>query len=696
VKRLAWAVVAASAGLVVVDTVVSAQYRTMLSSETLSQHAWPSVHLAALASVLMGALIVSRYPRHPIGWLLVAGGSATTLSLALEAVSLWLTDHGGPGSVASGRLLGWLSLLVNASFTLTTLTLIFLIAPDGRLPSRRWRVVLWAAVAGYLLYAVGVLAIEPQEVRLVADQDYGLLTGVLTALGILLTALSLVAALVSLVLRMRRAVGVVKQQLRWVVAAAALPVVGLVLVLVGSAIWDSYLVNVPLYLSYLAVPVCIAVAVLHHRLFDLDLIISRALLLAIATVTVGTGYVLVVVTLSSAIQRGAGGFWASLLAFVLVAMAFQPLRRRVVHLADRLAFGASATPYEALADLARRLGESPDPTFLLPAVAEAAGSAVSARRTTVRLTVPGAADQVGRWPVSRAGGNDARADGRDAVGDRGPAGPTADIPVVDRGEPLGALQVEMPPGRDLRPHDTRLLQDLADQSALAFRNARLSAELAHQVAQLDRRAEELVESRRRLVTAGDAERRRLERSIAREVVPHLEPLPARLEELADSAEAAALDPGAVQPLVAGSTAALEALREITRGVFPALLARSGLEAALRSLLGRAGGRLVARPAGGVDGRDRLDERVEAAAYFCVAEVLRELTPPVEVVLDHRDRLGGGLLLEVRAPGTGRLPAVAPLRDRVETVGGTVVGRTADGRTVLEVRLPALPRVEVPA
>jgi GAF domain-containing protein len=687
VKRLAWAVVAATLALVVVDTLVSAQYRTLLSADTLAEHAWPAVHLAALASTVMGALIVSRFPRHPIGWLLAAGGSATSLSLALEAVSLWMTDHDGPGSVAAGRTLGWLSLLTNASFTITTLTAIFLIAPDGRLPSRRWRGVLGAAVAGYLLYVAGVLVVDPQEIRLFEDQDHGTVTEVLVTVGVLLTALSLLASLVSLVLRMRRATGVVRQQLRWVVASAALPVAGLAFVLIGSAVWDraGYLLSIPLYLSYLAVPACIAVAVLHYRLFDLDLIISRALVLGIATVLVGTGYVLVVVSLGSAIGRGTGGFWASLLAFVLVALAFQPLRRRVVHLADRLAFGASATPYETLADLARRLGESPDPTYLLPAVAEAAGTAVSARRTTVRLRVPGAADQVGRWPAAGA----VAAGAEEGPGDQGPAGATVEIPVVDRGETLGTLHVEMPPGRDLRQHDSRLLQDLADQSALAFRNARLSAELANQVGRLDRSTEELVESRRRLITAGDAERQRLERSIARKVVPHLEPLPVRLQELAGSAEATTLDPGAVRPLVAESTAALEALREITRGVFPALLARAGLEAALRSLLGRAGGRLVGDGAPG----DRLDERVEAAAYFCVAEVLRELSPPVEVVLDRRD---GGLALEVRAPDTGGLPAVAPLRDRVETVGGTVVGRTGEGLTVLEVRLPAAPRVEVPA
>ena len=114
-------------------------------------------------------------------------------------------------------------------------------------------------------------------------------------------------------------------------------------------------------------------------------------------------------------------------------------------------YGAAATPYEALADLARRLGESPDPTFLLPAVAEAAGSAVSARRTTVRLKVPGAADQVGRWPRTEVGGAGAHPDAAGPAGDAGPVGATVEIPVVDRGETLGALHVEMPPGRDLRP-----------------------------------------------------------------------------------------------------------------------------------------------------------------------------------------------------------------------------------------------------
>ena len=87
---------------------------------------------------------------------------------------------------------------------------------------------------------------------------------------------------------------------------------------------------------------------------------------------------MVVVLVGLAVGGSTAGFWPSLLATAVVALAFQPLRRRVVRVADRLAFGAAAAPYEALADFSRRLGDSPDPADLLPAVADAAAQAVNA------------------------------------------------------------------------------------------------------------------------------------------------------------------------------------------------------------------------------------------------------------------------------------------------------------------------------
>ena len=178
---------------------------------------------------------------------------------------------------------------------------------------------------------------------------------------------------------------------------------------------------------------------------------------------------LVVVVVGVAVGGSTGGFWPSLLATAVVAMAFQPLRRRVVRIADRLAFGAAAAPYEALADFSRRLGESPDPAALLPAVAEAAGRAVNARR-------------VDRLAPRRGRVRTCQRDLAAVSGRRPGAAAGVAVPVVDRGERLGSITVVMPPGHDrCVPRDQRLLADLADQAGLAFRNARLTAELSGQV-----------------------------------------------------------------------------------------------------------------------------------------------------------------------------------------------------------------------
>ena len=123
--------------------------------------------------------------------------------------------------------------------------------------------------------------------------------------------------------------------------------------------------------------------------------------------------------------------------------------------------------------------------------------------------------------------------------------------VLDRGEWLGSITVTMPAGHPLRHREQQLLADLADQAGMAFRNTRLSAELSGQVELLDHRTRELAESRRRLITAGDAERSRLERAIARQVVRHLVPLPDRLRELSRSGRPVpALDPALLGPSVA--------------------------------------------------------------------------------------------------------------------------------------------------
>ena len=667
--RIAWCVVGLAAVAFIGDTAFTAAHRSLLSEATVADHGWPLVALSGVGCALMGALIISRYPRQPLGWLLCAA-SLISVTLAAEAYAAWVLEGDGPGSPYWAHVSAWVgSLLGWPAFT--AIIIVFLISPDGRLLSPRWRWAVRVTVVGLVSHTLGTLTIRPGE--FVYGEQYGSssVSAPLLIAGVALVAAGLIASAVSLVLRLRRARDDVRRQLLWIASSAAALAFGVVVVLVVPYLQGegtTWLAAIPLGFAQLAFPLCVAVAVLRHRLFDIDLIVNRALVLALATGLVAVGYVLVVVLAGLAVGGETGGFWPSLFATALVAMAFQPLRRRVVRVADRLAFGAAAAPYEALADFSHRLGDSPDPAALLPAVADAAAHAVNASRATALLHVTAGSDRVGVWPPY-------------GVGDPAPAG--VEMPVVDRGERLGSITVTMSAGHPLRHREQRLLADLADQAGMAFRNARLTAELSGEVEQLGQRTRELTESRRRLITAGDAERSRLERSIARQVVPHLALLPDRLRELSDldPHTPAVLDATLLGPLVESLNTALEELRVITRGVFPAQLARSGLPTALGSLLARPGstGRLVVEDSAT---RRRFDPWVEAAAYFCVAEATRDLGDPVVTLTARVDQL------QVVVNGSDRGGvALGHMRDRVEAVGGTVSMTSDGGQTVVEVRLP---------
>src|SRR3954470_10100924 len=669
--RVAWGLVMLSLMLAVADTVFTELHTPLFSQAAWIDHGWPMISLTTLACSVMGALVVARYPRHPIGWLLLDGG-LSTISISTEAYSLWALDGSGHGPALAGHLSGWVSLLFGAPLAMTAVVVIFLIAPAGTFLSRRWRWVAVTAVIGLVLYTSAVATLSPTH-YVIDSTNVGPGLSLLAGAGIVLMIASLIASTVCLVIRLRRAQGDTRRQLLWVTASAALLAGAFVWFLVFQKLNSNQKTDtsvVLLYIAYLSLPICIAVAVLRHRLLDIDVIVNRALVVFLATALVGVAYVLLVVALGS-ILGGHVGFWGSLLATAVVAIAFQPARRRIVRIADRLAFGASAEPYDALAEFSRRLGDSPDPSDLLPAVAEAAANAVGARRAVVTLALPSAADRFVTWPADSAAG----------------AGPTADIPITDHDEVLGSLRVEMTPGRSVRSRDTALLTDLADQAAVAFRNARLSAELSYRVVELDEQSRTLVESRHRLITAGDAERSRLERAVTREVAPHLADLPEELDRLADGGPVTA---EVVRPLRAHAEAALESLREITRGVYPAQLGRTGLEPALRSLLARRDDTTLTVVGNGE--LPRSDARLEAAAYFCVAEAVRDLGGPVEVSL-ARQQQDVRVLIDGQADG--ELP-LANMRDRAEALGGTISSSSRAGRLSLVVWLPAPAVVVLPS
>ena len=289
-----------------------------------------------------------------------------------------------------------------------------------------------------------------------------------------------------------------------------------------------------------------------------------------------------------------------MIAAVIVAVSFQPVRAGFTKLADRLVYGRRATPYEVLADFAERVGDAYRDDDLLPRMARVLGEGVGAERADVWLKVDDDLRDVATWPadaetlgaVSLAGEDVPALEGTDRV-----------YRVEHAGELLGALAVRKPQSDPISPADDKLVSDLAAQAGLVLRNVRLTEELRA-------RFDDLRAAQKRIVAAQDRERRRLERNIHDGAQQQLVALAvkARLaRSLTDRDPAKAAE---MLTQIEGETQeALEDLRDLARGIYPPLLADKGLAAALdRSgpeVHGAGRGRRRRRrpvPAGGRGGR----------------------------------------------------------------------------------------------
>jgi signal transduction histidine kinase len=249
------------------------------------------------------------------------------------------------------------------------------------------------------------------------------------------------------------------------------------------------------------------------------------------------------------------------------------------------------------------------------------------------------------------------------------------VPVHEGSIALGTIEVSIPNGRPLRSSDMRLLRAIADQAAVAFHNIALEAQLEGDVAALDRTTKELAGSRARIVEADDGARRSLTAGISREVLPHLSVVS---DELALPAGALRGSPQRIDDMVAEVNEALESLRELSHGVFPAQLGRSGLEPALRSYLRERGlgSWLEITPEARAQ---RFAPRVEAAVYFAATRAMGTGPERGAIVLgvDEND-------LQCTVHGADQAPIdLQGIRDRVEAVGGTL-RLSADA---LELRIP---------
>ena len=286
----------------------------------------------------VGLVLSLRRPANPIGWLYAASGLAWALDLPFGP---WLDqlvrDHWPlPLAAQLAAVAGGFLWAPGVAFGLT---LPFLLLPAGRLRSRGWRVVVATAVTGAgIVLAAGSLIPGPLAETSIANPFAlagvaGTVATVLFDAGLALHAASLVAALVSLVLRFRASGGVERQQLRWVAAGGAAALAGLLpTILVGLGIAPR-VNDVVVYPAVLCVPVTVAVAVLRYRLWDLDRLVSRTVTYTLVSGLLVLPYLLIVLAVGR-LARGADGR-AVAAATLTVAAAFSPLRRRVQDGVDR-------------------------------------------------------------------------------------------------------------------------------------------------------------------------------------------------------------------------------------------------------------------------------------------------------------------------------------------------------------------------
>ena len=653
-----------------------------------------AVVLFLLAFATVGALVASRVPGNPVGWLLL--GSALAYTLASTATGLPAHGAAGPpGYVAAADLTG--QPLFLAGLALGFLTL--LLFPTGSLLSRRWRWAGWLIVMGWLLSTVGQTfgparlpdfdAANPAAVAGPAGRALGALQA-----GQALTIAGGVLACVSLIVRFRRADSVVRKQIEWLAYAAVVVLVGVLASIPLQAAPQTGSIsnyqNSIISLAFAGIPVAMGIAILTRRLYDIDVIVNKTLVYGSLAAFITAVYVALVVGIGQYVgQRGNAGFGLSILATAVVAVAFQPVRERVQHLANRLVYGKRATPYEALSTFADQLGATMPAEELLPHLAQVLAGATGATRTQVWLcagdrlrleaaypAVDPAQPQPPPQPI--------------ALPPRGLPdfpGATTAFEVSHAGERLGALTLAKRPGEALTPVERRLAAQLAAQAGLALHNAGLTGQLRERMA-------ELTASRKRIVEAADSERRRLERNIHDGAQQQLVALSvmARLAETtvgSDKEGARAM----VTQAQADAADALENLRDLARGIYPPLLAERGLAAALEAQV-RSSAVPVTVDA---DGPGRYPQDAEAAVYFCALEALQNVAKYAGASRATVSLASGNSTLEFSvtddgagfdAGSAGYGTGLQGMADRLAALGGDLRVRSEPGRgTTVTGRLP---------
>jgi signal transduction histidine kinase len=639
--------------------------------------------LVLLAFATVGSLIASRRPENPIGWIFCI----SALLWALGDLLLQYTTYAlitVPGSLPAGALLGVFGDWIRGMGWFLVLTFLLLLFPTGHLPSSRWRALAWLIVGLLTAYSIALL-LSPYPL---ANIDPGLAAvhnplGILVAndlfdrlanLILLLVYLTVLACIISIVFRFRRARGVERQQLKWFAYGMTLSILmltGIVIVMLSSvnggpgAGWLFYL-------AVVCIPISAGIAMLRYRLYDIDVLINRTLVYGLLTVSIVGMYVSVVGYLGALFRTG-NNLPVSLFATGLVAVLFQPLRGILQRGANRLMYGERDTPGKVISRLGQRLETTLAPDAVLPTIVETVAQALKLPYAAITL------QQDGEFVPTASYGQVPKED------------PVC-LPLVYQNEQIGELLLApRAPGETFSSADRALLDDLARQAGVAASAVLLTIDL-------QRLAGELQHSRTQLVTTREEERRRLRRDLHDGLGPALGSLTLQLDTARNLYKS---DPPAADALLVDlKTQVQTAIADIRRLVYelrPPTLDELGLVSALREQLTRYRQPGLSITLNAPEHLPLLPAAVEVAIYRIAQEALTNvvrhahaqhcvLTLEVDndVCLEVRDD-GQGLPADYRA-GVG----LTSMRERATELGGTCAIRPVEtGGTRVFVRLPIL-------
>ncbi len=408
-----------------------------------------------------------------------------------------------------------------------------------------------------------------------------------------------------------------------------------------------------------------------HGLYDIEVVIRKTVVVAGIAVFFLVVYAVVVGGVGALVQTSSNTA-LSFVAAAVVAMLFQPVLSRTRRFADRVVYGNRATPYEVLAEFSGLMAGTRSTDVVLDEMARVVGEGAGAKRAEVWLRLDRTVHLAATWPERLPQPAPVLSLADSAL----PALPAeVTVPVWHQEELLGALTLSMPASDPASDATRKLVADLAGQAGLVLRNVRL--------------IEELRASRKRLVTAQDEERRKLERNIHDGAQQQLVALKLRLRLAEGTVED---DPAGTKRALAelgeATQTALEDLRDLSRGIYPPLLADKGLGAALEAQARKSP--IDVRVS--LEGIERYAQEAEAAVYFCSLEALQNVTKYADatsasVRLWQED---GQLWFAVVDDGrgfdtalTGYGTGLQGMADRLAALGGSleVVSSAGTGTTV---------------